>query len=142
KFICDQALQRCGLVGTVRYEIADRVIPAWRTTPESPDLQELLWQMGAAGCKAVAMEVASHALVQSRVRGVEFAAAVFTNLTQDHLDYHKTMEAYFEAKTLLFTSAASQQRKKGTAVINVDDRYGALLAGKMKDHLPVLSYGM
>ncbi len=74
--------------------------------------------MRYAGCKAAAMEVSSHALMQERVRGVEFDAAIFTNLTQDHLDYHKTMEAYFEAKALLFTGLAAQKHKKATAIIN------------------------
>ena len=83
--------------------------------------------MRSAGCKAAAMEVSSHALVQERVRGVEFDAAIFTNLTQDHLDYHGTMEAYFEAKARLFTGLAAQTKKKGKAVINLDDRYGAQL---------------
>src|SRR6266576_4474756 len=100
KHICENAGLRCGLIGTIRYEIGERILPAARTTPESLDVQDLLWQMRAAGCKAVAMEVSSHALMQARVRGVEFDAAIFTNLTQDHLDYHETMEAYFEAKAL------------------------------------------
>ena len=142
KYICEQSLRLCGLIGTVRYEIGDRSIPAWRTTPESPDLQNLLWQMRSAGCRAAVMEVASHALVQDRVRGVEFDVAVFTNLTQDHLDYHKTMEAYFEAKARLFTNVAAQKRKKGQAVINLDDRYGAMLVAQCKDKLPVITYGM
>jgi UDP-N-acetylmuramoyl-L-alanyl-D-glutamate--2,6-diaminopimelate ligase len=142
KNICEKTLRLCGLVGTVRYEIGPRSIPAWRTTPEAPDLQDLLWQMRSAGCRAAVMEVASHALVQERVRGVEFDVAVFTNLTQDHLDYHKTMEAYFEAKTLLFTNAAGQKKKKAQAVINVDDRYGSLLIAQCKERLPIITYGM
>lgn len=142
KYICEKTLRLCGLIGTVSYEIGPRSIPAWRTTPEAPDLQDLLWQMRSAGCRAAVMEVASHALVQERVRGVEFNVAVFTNLTQDHLDYHKTMEAYFEAKTLLFTNVASQKKKKGQAVINVDDRYGSLLIAQCKDRLPIITYGM
>ena len=87
-----------------------------RTTPESLDLQEMLAQMVDAGNKAVAMEVSSHALVQHRARGIDFDTAVFTNLTQDHLDYHKTMEQYFEAKAALFGGLARQRRKKGRAV--------------------------
>jgi UDP-N-acetylmuramoyl-L-alanyl-D-glutamate--2,6-diaminopimelate ligase len=142
KYICEQTLRLCGLIGTVRYEIGERSIPAWRTTPEAPDLQDLLWQMRSAGCRAAVMEVASHALVQERVHGVDFDVAVFTNLTQDHLDYHKTMEAYFDAKTLLFTNVAAQTRKKGQAVINIDDRYGSLLAARCKDLMPVITYGM
>jgi UDP-N-acetylmuramoyl-L-alanyl-D-glutamate--2,6-diaminopimelate ligase len=141
KHICEQAMHRCGLIGTVRYEVGERILPAARTTPESLEVQELLWQMRSAGCKAVAMEVSSHALVQDRVRGVEFDAAIFSNLTQDHLDYHKTMDAYFEAKTLLFTGLATQ-KKKSTAVINLDDRYGARLVQQLKNEVPVITYGV
>jgi len=142
KHICEVTMHRCGLIGTVRYEVGDRVLPAARTTPESLDLHDLLWQMRSAGCKAVAMEVSSHALMQARVRGVEFDAAIFTNLTQDHLDYHKTMDAYFEAKVRLFSGLAQQTKKKGKAVINVDDRYGALLASRFGKELPVTTYGL
>src|SRR3954469_4955625 len=118
KHICEKAGLRCGLLGTVRYEIADRVLPAVRTTPESLDVYDLLAQMVNAGCKAAAMEVSSHALVQDRVRGLEWDVAVFTNLTQDHLDFHGTMGDYFEAKSLLFTGLANQEGKtKPTAVI-------------------------
>lgn len=141
KHVCEQSMHRCGLIGTVRYEVGDRILPAARTTPESLEVQELLWQMRSAGCKAVAMEVSSHALVQDRVRGVEFDAAIFTNLTQDHLDYHKTMDAYFEAKSFLFAGLATQ-KKKGTAVINLDDRYGARLLQRFKNEIPVITYGL
>src|SRR5213595_4310092 len=101
KHICEKAGMRCGLLGTVQYEIADRVLPAVRTTPESLDVYDLLAQMVNAGCKAAAMEVSSHALAQERVRGIEWDVAVFTNLTQDHLDFHGTMENYFEATAQL-----------------------------------------
>lgn len=142
KHICETALLRCGLIGTVRYEIADRILPASRTTPESLEVHELLWQMRSAGCKAAVMEVSSHALVQARVRGVEFDAAIFSNLTQDHLDYHQTMEAYFEAKTRLFTAMSEQAKKRGRAVINSDDRFGARLVTQLRDELPVTTYGL
>jgi UDP-N-acetylmuramoyl-L-alanyl-D-glutamate--2,6-diaminopimelate ligase len=142
KHICEAMLLRCGLIGTVRYEVGERVLPASRTTPESLDLHDLLWQMRSAGCKTVAMEVSSHALMQARVRGVEFDAAVFTNLTQDHLDYHKTMEAYFEAKATMFSNLAAQTKKKGKAVINIDDRYGAQLASRFGKEIPVITYGL
>jgi UDP-N-acetylmuramoyl-L-alanyl-D-glutamate--2,6-diaminopimelate ligase len=139
KHILERELLRCGLLGTVRYEIGDRILPASRTTPESLDLHEMLSQMRNAGCKAAVMEVSSHALAQERVRCIEWDCAVFTNLTQDHLDYHGTMEKYFEAKSLLFTSLAGQ-RKKATAVINADDRYGAKLIPMCQ--VPVLTYGL
>ena len=142
KHICETAMHRCGLIGTVRYEVGERILPAARTTPESLDLHDLLWQMRSAGCKAVAMEVSSHALMQERVRGVEFDAAIFTNLTQDHLDYHKTMDAYFAAKTRLFSGLVKQTRKQGKAVINLDDRYGAQLAGTFGKEIPVTTYGV
>src|SRR5213079_3238132 len=132
KHICEKAGLRCGLLGTVRYEIADRVLPAIRTTPESLDVQELLAQMVNAGCKAAAMEVSSHALAQDRVRGLEWDVAVFTNLTQDHLDFHGTMENYFEAKASLFTGLAGQKQKtKPIAIVNIDDRYGQQLLGRI-----------
>ncbi len=98
KHICENAGLRCGLIGTVRYEIGERILPAIRTTPESLDLQELLAQIANAGCKAAAMEVSSHALAQERTRGIEWNVAVFTNLTQDHLDFHGTMENYFDSQ--------------------------------------------
>jgi UDP-N-acetylmuramoyl-L-alanyl-D-glutamate--2,6-diaminopimelate ligase len=142
KHICEAAMLRCGLLGTVRYEIGDRVLPAARTTPESLDVHDLLWQMRSAGCKACAMEVSSHALMQARVRGVEFDAAVFTNLTQDHLDYHKTMEAYFEAKSRMFSELAAQPKKKGKAIINLDDRYGAMLVQRFGKEIPIVTYGV
>ncbi len=143
KHICDNASFRCGLIGTVRYEIADRVLPATRTTPESLDIQELLDQMVNAGCRAAAMETSSHALAQERTRGLEWDVAVFTNLTQDHLDFHGTMENYFEAKARLFTQLSEQKQKtKPVAVINIDDHYGAQLLRKIDKKISVVTYGM
>ena len=143
KHICEKAGLRCGLIGTVRYEIGERVLPATRTTPESLDLQELLAQISNAGCKAVAMEVSSHALAQERTRGLEWDVAVFTNLTQDHLDFHGTMESYFESKTKLFTGLAEQKtKKKPVAVINIDDHYGEKLVTRFEKKVPVVTYGM
>ena len=143
KHICEKAGMRCGLIGTVRYEIGDRVLPAVRTTPESLELQELLAQMANAGCKAAAMEVSSHAITQERTRGLEFDVAVFTNLTQDHLDFHGTMEAYFESKLKLFTGLATQEhKKKVAAVVNLDDRYGEKIVERLGSTVPVVTYGM
>ena len=143
KHICEKAGLRCGLLGTVRYEIADRVLPAVRTTPESLDVYDLLGQMVNAGCKAAAMEVSSHALAQERVRGIEWDVAVFTNLTQDHLDFHGTMENYFEAKAQLFTGLAGQRTKtKPTAVINLDDPAGAKLVDRLGKKVSVITYGV
>src|SRR5438477_2987409 len=143
KHICEKAGLRCGLIGTVRYEIGERVLPAIRTTPESLELQELLAQIANAGCRAAAMEVSSHALAQDRTRGLEWNVAVFTNLTQDHLDFHGTMESYFESKAKLFTQLGNQRKKrKPTAIVNVNDRYGEQLLTKIDKRVAIITYGM
>jgi UDP-N-acetylmuramoyl-L-alanyl-D-glutamate--2,6-diaminopimelate ligase len=121
--------------------VGDQEIDAPRTTPESVDLQDLLAQMVGAGSKAVAMEVSSHALIQHRARGIAFDAAVFTNLTQDHLDFHKTMDKYFEAKALLF-EGLTKQKKRARAIINLDDRYGRFLIERFDKKLEVITYGL
>src|SRR5467141_751519 len=142
KHICENAGLRCGIVGTVRYEIGERVLPAIRTTPESLDLQELLAQIANAGCRAAAMEVSSHALAQDRTRGLEWNVAVFTNLTQDHLDFHGTMESYFDSKAKLFSRLGSQEKKrKPVAIVNIDDRYGEQLLKKIDQRVAVVTYG-
>jgi UDP-N-acetylmuramoyl-L-alanyl-D-glutamate--2,6-diaminopimelate ligase len=144
KHLLDEDQRRCGLIGTIKYCVGDREMDAPRTTPESVDLQDLLARMIGAGSKAVAMEVSSHALVQHRTRGIAFDAAVFTNLTQDHLDFHKTMDRYFEAKALLF-EGLTRQKKRGRAIINADDRYGKFLVERMErmeKPVPVITYGM
>src|SRR4051812_39238894 len=143
KHICEKAGVRCGLLGTVQYEIGDRILPAIRTTPEALDIQELLAQIVNAGGRAAAMEVSSHALAQERTRGIEWDVAVFTNLTQDHLDFHGTMQNYFDAKAKLFLQLASQSKKKQpSAVINIDDRYGEKLVNRITGKVPVLTYGL
>jgi UDP-N-acetylmuramoyl-L-alanyl-D-glutamate--2,6-diaminopimelate ligase len=117
--ILEAAGKKSGMIGTIEYCIGNDVIPATHTTPESLELNELFSSMLAKGCSAVTMEVSSHALHQSRVFGLDFDAAVFTNLTQDHLDYHGTMEAYSDAKKILFDSL-----KPGAyAVVNADDAW-------------------
>lgn len=117
-----------GLLGTVEYQIGDQRRPAPHTTPESYDLQQLLAEMVAAGCRAAVLEVSSHALVLDRVWGCRFAAAVFTNLTQDHLDFHGTLEAYREAKRRLFTGTGAGQPL--AAVVNAEDpNSAAMIAG-------------
>jgi UDP-N-acetylmuramoyl-L-alanyl-D-glutamate--2,6-diaminopimelate ligase len=143
KHICEKAGLRCGLLGTVRYEIGERVLPAARTTPESLDLQELLAQIANAGCRAAAMEASSHALAQERTRGIEWNVAVFTNLTQDHLDFHGTMENYFAAKARLFEQLSQQEKKqKPVAIVNIDDRYGEQLLGRIDKNISVVTFGM
>lgn len=142
KHLLDADHRRCGLIGTIRYAIGDQEIDAPRTTPEAIDLQDYLSRMLDAGSKAVAMEVSSHALVQHRTRAIEFDAAVFTNLTQDHLDYHKTMDEYFEAKALLFDGLLGQKAKKGRAIVNIDDRYGRKLKERLlRKGANLITYG-
>jgi UDP-N-acetylmuramoyl-L-alanyl-D-glutamate--2,6-diaminopimelate ligase len=118
-----------GVLGTIGATIAGRdlPLPGDRTTPEAPDLQRLFAEMLHAGCRSAAMEVASHALSLGRVEGCAFDVGVFTNLTQDHLDFHGTMDAYRDAKGLLFTTYADAARAAGkrfVAVLNVDDEAG------------------
>src|ERR1700739_1703200 len=102
KHLLERAGQRTGLIGTVSYEIGERGLPASRTTPESLDLQSILAQCVDARCANVVIEVSSHALELDRVDGISFRVAVFTNLTQDHLDFHPGMKEYFDAKARLF----------------------------------------
>jgi len=136
KAILEAAGQRVGLLGTIEYRIGDEVIPASHTTPESLELNELLARMANSGCQSVSMEVSSHALHQSRVYGLEFDAAVFTNLTQDHLDYHGSMEEYFRAKKMLFDSLDQD----AVAITNTDDAWGMQIAASSRAR--TFSYGV
>ena len=132
--------QRTGLIGTVQYRIGTEVIQAGQTTPEAVELQSLLRRMVDAGVTAVAMEVSSHALSLSRVDGIDFDVAVFTNLTQDHLDFHGTMDAYRQAKRRLFALLTAGSKRARTAVVNADDPAGlGMVAGFA---VPALTYGM
>ncbi|HEX3436519.1 MAG TPA: UDP-N-acetylmuramoyl-L-alanyl-D-glutamate--2,6-diaminopimelate ligase [Pseudacidobacterium sp.] len=129
------------LVGTIEYHIAGKVVESPHTTPESRDLLALFAEGANAGATEAVMEVSSHALEQGRVWSLPFDAAIFTNLTRDHLDYHGTMEAYFAAKSMLFDG------KNGTvprvAVINIEDAYGAELAIKGREAgAEIFSYGL
>lgn len=138
KSVLEAAGKRVGLIGTINYMIGDRRYPAPFTTPEAPQLQGLLREMLDAGCSHVVAEVSSHALARRRVDSTEFKAAVFTNLTRDHLDFHKTMEEYFRAKGRLFTELLSGG---GTAVINTDDPYGRRLCSLFKGNKLTYSVG-
>lgn len=121
--------RRAGLVGTVEQRFPGVRRPSTHTTPESVELQALLAEMVQAGTEIVAMEVSSHALAQHRVDGVRFRAAAFTQLTRDHLDYHGTMDAYFDAKSTLFREHLAA---KGVAVINTQDPRGRALADELE----------
>src|SRR3989442_7021689 len=121
---------RTGLIGTVESRWPGGRLPATHTTPESHELQELLARIAKSGAKLVAMEVSSHALAQGRVAGCTFAGAAFTNLTRDHLDYHGTLDAYFEAKARLFRELLPAG---APAVLNLDDPRCALLAQELPE---------
>ena len=121
--ILDAAGVRCGLMGTVGNRVGDERRDATHTTPEAPEVQALLAEMLARGCSACAMEVSSHALALRRVDETTFAAAIFTNLTRDHLDFHENMEAYFQAKRRLFEMLPSG----APSLINLDDPRGQAL---------------
>jgi UDP-N-acetylmuramoyl-L-alanyl-D-glutamate--2,6-diaminopimelate ligase len=118
--IFDAARMPCGILGTVGYRVGTTMKPATHTTPEAPELQQLLREMVDRGCTTCAMEVSSHALALRRADGIRFAAGVFTNLTRDHLDFHADMDAYFRAKRRLFEMLPSH----APALINLDDPRG------------------
>ena len=122
---------RTGLIGTIQYRVGTRAVDASQTTPEALELQGLLAEMRDGGITGAAMEVSSHALALARVSGTEFDAAVFTNLTQDHLDFHDDMESYFRAKRRLFEAGP------GAMVVNTDDEYGRRLAAEFPQAVTV-----
>lgn len=126
--IFDAGGEPVGLIGTIEYRAGDERLMADRTTPDAVVLQEWLARMVTAGVKHAAMEVSSHALALKRTHGIPFAAAVFTNLSREHFDFHKDFEDYFAAKRILFDQI---DRTRRTAVVNVDDEYGRRLAKEL-----------
>lgn len=133
--------EKVGLLGTIANLVGDEVIPAHHTTPESSDLQQLFRGMVQAKVTYAVMEVSSHALELQRVAGCEYDVAIFTNLTQDHLDFHPSLEAYLEAKAKLFKGLGPGNKKRCKyAVINYDDQYFQYLASRTR--VPVISYGL
>src|SRR5215211_6643570 len=129
--LLEAAGRRTGLVGTVTAVVGGAERPMVRTTPEAIDLQRMFAQMRDAGDEAVVMEVSSHALALHRADAIHWAVAIFTNLTQDHLDFHPTMEDYFLAKRRLFETGPE------VAIVNVDDAYGARLAADFPDAIRI-----
>ena len=125
-----------GLVGTVETRVGDEVLQSVRTTPEAPELQALFAVMRERGVTAAVMEVSSHALALGRVDGTRFAVGIFTNLSQDHLDFHRDLEDYYAAKARLF-----EPHRCAHAVVDVDDAYGRRLADQLAGVLPVTTYG-
>ena len=142
KAVLESAKRHVGLIGTVAYEIGSERIGASHTTPGAVELQQLLARMVQGGLDAVAMEVSSHALAMDRTSGCEYDTAVFTNLTQDHLDYHHTMEKYFQAKLRLFTELTTLGSKPGPkrAIVNADDPWGPRI--KEACRVPVWTYSI
>jgi UDP-N-acetylmuramoyl-L-alanyl-D-glutamate--2,6-diaminopimelate ligase len=131
---------RTGVIGTVQYRIGERVLPAGQTTPEALELQTMLARMRDDGVRGVAMEVSSHALALSRVDGVEFDVALFTNLTQDHLDFHGTLDDYRRAKRRLFDLLERSSKLGRAAVVNVDDASAPDMVRGLE--VPVLGFGL
>lgn len=136
-FIEDDA--RVGLLGTISYDLGARMVPSFKTTPEAPDIFGMLAQMRDAGCRDAVMEVSSHGIDQQRVLELEFGAAIFTNLTQDHLDYHQTLESYFLVKSRLFTGGSG--RPPPIAVVNTDDAYGLRLLAMLPPGVRAITFG-
>jgi len=128
--------KKAGLIGTINYEMAGRVIPAPNTTPGALDMQRYLAEMASSGSEYAVMEVSSHALDQYRVDAVDFACAIFTNITPEHLDYHQTFESYLTAKAKLFRYLP----RGAVAVLNADDPHSATLAGRTEG--AVVWYGV
>lgn len=135
-YMIESALKHAGVVsgviGTINYRWEGTLRQADNTTPESKDLQAVLAEMRDDGVEVVIMEVSSHGLFLNRVDDIEFDAAVFTNLTGDHLDFHSDFEDYFNAKMILFHLLGKSSKKKKVAVINTDDEYGIRIAGASK----------
>ena len=128
-----------GLLGTVAYEIGDHSFPASRTTPEAPDIHALFHKMQEVGCDSAVMEVSSHAIALQRIHGIDFAISVFTNLTQDHLDYHRDMDTYFNVKAKLFMARGEAEHRP--VVINIDDPWGRMLIKDERVEAEVVTYG-
>jgi UDP-N-acetylmuramoyl-L-alanyl-D-glutamate--2,6-diaminopimelate ligase len=143
-FIVEAILQAAGrknaLVGTVEYHLPGEVLAAPHTTPESLELNQMFARALAHGATEAVMEVSSHALQQARVFGIPFDVAIFSNLTQDHLDYHGTMQEYFAAKRILFEGCGTEPPR--CAIVNVDDEYGRRLAEFSRRSSQVFTYGI
>ncbi len=129
-----------GVIGTVQYRLGDETTPAAQTTPDAAELQAMLARMRDAGVRGVSIEVSSHALALSRVGGIDFDVAIFTNLTRDHLDFHGTFDEYRRAKRRLFQLLAGSEKPGRTAVVNTDDPAGAGMVAGLA--VPVLTFGL
>ena len=141
--LLNAAQRPCGVIGTVSYGTGEAKVEANRTTPEGSEIQRLLAEMRESGCRAGVMEVSSIGLVMHRVAGVQFDVGVFTNLSQDHLDFHKTMENYYQAKKSFVTLLENQASdKKPVMVVNLDDSAGERMTKNSYDYVNFVTYGM
>ena len=136
KSIIEKAGYEAGLIGTINYQIGEKMITAQETTPESVELQRLIAEMVAAKMKFAVMEVSSHSAIQHRIENIDFKTAVFTNITTEHLDYHKTISNYMNAKLELFKNL----RKDSFAVLNADDEFSEYFADRT--NAKILWYGI
>ena len=132
--------QKTGLIGTVQYDLGQRTIPSFKTTPEAIDTFALLKQMKDGGCQMGVMEVSSHGIDQQRTYGAEFDVAVFLNLTRDHLDYHEDFETYYRVKRRLFTGEIGKIPK--VSVVNIDDEYGQRLIKELPENTRRITFSL
>ncbi len=143
-FIVEAILQAAArknvLVGTIEYHLPGEILPAPHTTPESLELNQMFGRALARGATEAVMEVSSHALQQARIFAIPFDVAIFTNLTQDHLDYHRTMEEYFAAKRILFEGCGTEPPR--VAIVNLEDEYGRKLAESSRRRSQLYTYGI
>src|ERR1700722_5487991 len=133
RHLLEKNSEPCGLIGTIEWIVGNHIFPSGKTTPDVLQNQKLFYEMVEHGCKNCVMEVSSHALDQGRVRSIDFDVAIFTNLTQDHLDYHQTMEQYAKAKSTLFSFAK-------WAIVNADSAYTAQMIAQCP--AKILRYGI
>ena len=139
KHLLSQANRKSGLLGTINYDLGGRTLPSYRTTPESVDVYSMLHQMKQNACSHAVMEVSSHGLVQKRVAQMKFSTSIFLNLTHDHLDYHGSIEEYYQAKKLLFVEADGIKTRN--RLINLDDPYGQRLYEEISSQYACKTFG-
>ena len=139
QFLLTEAPGDTGLLGTVKYDLGRRTLPSYKTTPESVDIFAMLDQMVDAGCRRSVIEVSSHAIDQKRTQFLRVPVAAFLNLTQDHIDYHQSMEAYFETKLRLFTGEG--QNRVEAAVLNMDDPWVKTVPARIPEGVRQITFG-
>lgn len=139
QFLLETEPSEVGMLGTIHYDLGQRTLPAYKTTPESVDIYAMLQQMHENGCASCVMEISSHAIDQFRVEGLEVDVAVFLNLTQDHMDYHQNMEAYFEVKQRLFNGKIGH--RVPCVVVNLDDPYGRMILDSISSEQRSVTFG-